>query len=205
MNNVKIEHCMLAARICAGLLIILFFLSWVTVSISAFGETHSESVNGWNIAFNDDDARFVVITVLLAPLVTLVVTFLKASIPNEKQYYLILLCAAAAGLLFMIISHFSVNSLIADARSYSRMFGGSGMQVGFSAFYVLGFILHIVLACICGFAFWKFGQQGNALSSSPQGAGGSPASAGVKFCPNCGAAPEGATKFCNNCGHDLTS
>jgi hypothetical protein len=198
MNNIKIEHCMLAARICAGLLVVFFFLPWASVTISFMGITESENINGWSFAFGDD-GRFLIITVLLAPLALLALTFLKTSFPNEKQYYLILACVAAAGLLFMIITHFSINDDVALLRIF-------GARSGFTAFYTLGFIIHVVLACICGFTFWKFGLRGNVPGVGGNiGSQSPPASGNVKFCPNCGATPEGSTRFCNNCGHDLTS
>jgi len=190
MDKIKIEHCLLAARICSGLLVLFFFLPWI--SISFFGIT--ESVNGWGLAFGSD-GYLVIFTLLLFPLGVLAVSFLKDKfLPDPKQAYLILACLAAVGLLFLFISHGSLGSFV----------------TAFSTFiYTLNFVLHIALTLICGFAFWLTRSGGVGLPNFPgiDGAQGNdaPAQSSSKFCNNCGTSNEGAEKFCSNCGHDMTS
>ncbi|MCL2574235.1 MAG: hypothetical protein FWE34_06780 [Defluviitaleaceae bacterium] len=202
MSKVKTEYLMLATRICAGVLILLFFLPWISVVIPGFG---SESANGWTMSlgtgeFGDDvGATPVALSLLLLPLALLVVTFLQSTFQSAKQFSLILVCVAGAGFLFMIISHVALGSTLTDPWLGINLFA---MFATF--FFYFMYFVHIAALSACVLMFLK---GGTVTTTSGSGmASPSPQQSSTVFCNKCGATCDpSVSKFCNNCGNDLTA
>ena len=95
----------LVALICSVVAVVCIFLPWLKYEISAFGQTETESYNGFAVAFGSEDAGLkfsfmglVIVLLLVATLALAVVKFIKKDAPAVLDLVLIV-CAVVAGIL----------------------------------------------------------------------------------------------------------
>ncbi|MCL2573234.1 MAG: hypothetical protein FWE34_01625 [Defluviitaleaceae bacterium] len=112
-NDVKMSRCLLAIRIGAALLYILFFLPWIDETIAVFGTTETITVSGLMFATDEVAGHWAVFGLLAIPIGVIIFAFMEQSLTLDRgNEFIVLGGLALIGLLAFWHFHTTANSLM---------------------------------------------------------------------------------------------